>query len=75
VFNKGATITVNLQADDGVTTAPTCKAKSDTTGESANLRFVAAPAGPAAQTFPSIEFKESNATGGGSASCDAIAAI
>lgn len=75
VFNSGSTITVNVQADDGVLTAPTCKAKSGTTGESANLKFVAAPAGPPAQTFPSIEFKESNASGLGSASCDAIAAI
>ncbi len=75
IFNKGSTITANLQADDGVTTAPTCEGNSGTTGESANLRFVAAPAGPASQTYPSIEFTESNASGGGSASCDAIVAI
>lgn len=75
VFNARSTITVNLQADDGVTTAPTCEGKSGTTGESANLSFVAAPPGPAAQKYPSIEFKESNASGGGAARCDAIAAI
>lgn len=74
-FNSGSTISVNLQTDTGSTTAPTCKADSGTTGESANLSFVAAPSSPTKLTYPSIEFTESNASGGGTASCDAIAAI
>jgi hypothetical protein len=74
-FNSGSTIEVGLQTDTGNTTAPTCKADSGTTGESSNLSFVAAPSGPAEQTYPSILFTESNVSGGGTASCDAIPAI
>jgi hypothetical protein len=72
-FNSGSTITVNVQADDGVTSAPTCKADSGTTGESTNLYFTKAPSSPAEQTYPSIEFTES--TTAGTASCDALSAI
>jgi len=74
-FNSGSTITVSLQTDTGNTTAPTCEADSGTTGESANLSFVAAPASPTKLTYPSILFTESNASGGGTASCDAVPAI
>ncbi|HEY1428618.1 MAG TPA: hypothetical protein VGF18_03530, partial [Candidatus Tumulicola sp.] len=36
-FNSGAKITVNIQVDDGATTAPSCPAGSGTTGETNNL--------------------------------------
>jgi hypothetical protein len=75
VFNAGSTIEVGLQTDTGNTTAPSCVADSGTTGESANLSFVAAPTSPAEQQYPSILFTESNVSGGGTASCDAIPAI
>ncbi len=75
VFNSGSKITVSLQTDTGNTTAPACEANSGTTGESANLSFVSAPSSPTELTYPSILFTESNASGGGSASCDAVPAI
>jgi len=71
-FNSGSTIEVSLQTDTGNTTAPTCEADSGTTGESANLSFVSAPSSPAELAYPSILFTESNVSGGGSASCDAV---
>ncbi|MGA9944480.1 MAG: hypothetical protein WBE79_06465 [Candidatus Cybelea sp.] len=74
-FNKGATITVSLQTDTGLTTAPTCPANSGTTGESNNLKFVTAPANPPELQDPSIEFTMSNAAGGGKASCDQVQGI
>jgi hypothetical protein len=74
-FNKGATITVSLQTDTGLTTAPTCPANSGTTGESNNLNFKAAPSNPPELTYPSIEFTESNASGGGNPSCDTVQGI
>lgn len=70
-FNAGSTIEVSLAGDDGVTTAPTCPADSGTTGESNNLTFKTAPAGTD-QTYPSILFKMSNVSGGGSGSCKAL---
>jgi hypothetical protein len=70
-FNCGSTIEVQLEANDGVTSAPTCPADSGTTGESNNLTFKAAPSG-SDQTYPSILFKMSNVSGGGSGSCDAL---
>jgi len=73
-FNKGSTITVSIEADDGSTTAPDCKANSGTTGESNNLSFIAAPATPDMRRYPSIAFTESNAGGGGNPSCDSVAA-
>jgi hypothetical protein len=73
-FNKGSTITVSLQADTGLTTAPGCPANSGTTGESNNLSFVAAPSNPPELQYPSIEFTMSNATKG-SASCDTVQGI
>ncbi len=69
-FNKGSTITVSLQTDIGLTTAPDCPVNSGTTGESNNLKFVTAPANPPELQYPSIEFTMSNAGGGGSPSCD-----
>jgi hypothetical protein len=63
-----------LQTDTGNTSAPACDADSGTTGESSNLSFVTAPS-PTELTYPSILFKESNVSGGGTASCDAIPAI
>jgi hypothetical protein len=73
-FNAGSSVTVSLQTDTGNTSAPACDADSGTTGESSNLSFVAAPS-PTELTYPSILFKESNVSGGGTASCDAIPAI
>lgn len=70
-FNKGSTITVSLQADTGLTTAPVCPVNTGTTGESNNLSFVTAPADPPQLQYPSIEFTMSNA-GGGGPSCDAV---
>jgi hypothetical protein len=74
-FNKGSTITASLQTDTGLTTAPACPANSGTTGESNNLRFVAAPANPQELQYPSIEFTMSNAGSGGSPSCDKVQGI
>ena len=73
-FNKGSTITISLQTDTGLTTAPDCPANSGTTGESNNLSFVTAPANPPKLQYPSIEFKMSNA-GGGGPSCDEVQGI
>src|SRR5579863_2732751 len=72
-FNAGSTITISVQANDGVLTAPTCPANSGTTGETNNLSFKAAPTGPSELQYPSILFTESNVSGGGTASCDALA--
>jgi hypothetical protein len=69
-FNSGAKITVSLQADDGVTTKPTCPADSGTTGESNNLNFVKAPKKATKLQYPSIEFTMSSKSNG-KASCDA----
>jgi hypothetical protein len=70
-FNSGSKITVSLQADDGVTTKPTCPADTGTTGESNNLYFEKAPKKPAKLQYPSIEFTMSSQSGG-KASCDAV---
>jgi hypothetical protein len=72
-FNSGATITVSVETNDGATTKPDCPANSGTTGETNNLSFVAAPSNPPELEYPSILFTESNAGGGGSASCDKVA--
>lgn len=71
-FNKGSTITVNVQTDTGLASAPRCPANSGTTGEENNLRFVAAPANPPELQYPSIEFTMTNVAGGGNKSCDRI---
>jgi hypothetical protein len=71
-FNAGSTITVSLETDTGVRTAPKCPGNTGTTGESNSLSFVRAPLNPSDLPFPSILFTESNAQGGGSASCDRL---
>lgn len=71
-FNKGSTITISLQTDTGLRKAPSCPANSGTTGESNNLRFIAAPANPPELQFPSIEFTMTNANGGGKPACDEV---
>lgn len=71
-FNKGSTISVSLQTDTGLTTAPTCSANSGTTGESNNLKFVTAPASAPELEYPSIEFTMSNAGTADKASCDQV---
>lgn len=73
VFNSGSTITVSIEADTGASTTPVCRGNSGTTGESNSLSFIAAPPNPARRRYPSIQFTESNAGGGGSPSCDALA--
>jgi len=73
-FNSGSKITVDLQADDDLTTKPTCPANSGTTGESNNLFFVKAPLRPKKQQYPSIEFTMASASTG-TVSCDAVNAI
>ncbi|MFY9663091.1 MAG: hypothetical protein WAL67_07230 [Candidatus Cybelea sp.] len=72
VFNKGSTITVSLETKTGLRTAPACPAKSGTTGESNNLKFIAAPAKPPAAPYPSIAFTMTNADRGGKPSCDEV---
>ncbi len=74
VFNSGATITVSLEANTGTATKPDCRANSGTTGESNNLSFIAPPTNPARRRYPSIQFTESNAGGGGSPGCDELSA-
>jgi len=68
-FNKGSSLTVNIQVADGTTTAPTCAGPTNggTTGETNNLTLgkCTAKAGTAAKgttaaTNPSIQFTESN---------------
>jgi len=71
-FNGASTIEVSLQADDGVLTAPTCQA-GGYTAETNNLSLVAAPASAPELTYPSILYEESNVSGLGSPSCDAVA--
>jgi hypothetical protein len=68
-FNSGSNITVSVQTDIGVTTAPTCPADSGTTGESNNLFFVGAPKKAAKLQYPSIEFTMNSKTGS-KPSCD-----
>lgn len=70
-FNKGSSITVSLQTDTGITTAPACPANSGTTGESNNLNFVTAPANPPELEYPSIEFTMSSKSSS-SPSCDEV---
>jgi hypothetical protein len=72
-FNSGAKISVNIQAEDGVKTAPSCPANSGTTGETNNLFFIKAPKKVAAQQYPSIEFAMSSKAGK-TATCDVVAA-
>jgi len=57
VFNKGASITVEIALTDGSTAAPTCKADDGTTGETNNLTLGKCTA--SVGTTPSVEFTES----------------
>lgn len=68
-FTGKSKITITLQTDDGVTTAPTCPANSGTTGESNNLYFVRAPKKLASLPYPFIEFSMSSKSKG-IPSCD-----
>lgn len=74
-FNKGATITVSVEADTGSSLRPGCRGNSGSTGESNSLSFVAPPTNPQSKRYPSIVFTESNVAGGGSPSCEALPAI
>jgi hypothetical protein len=62
-FNAGAKISVNIQADDGVKSAPTCPANSGETAETNNLFFIPAPETIAKAQYPSIEFAMSSKRG------------
>jgi len=57
VFNRGTEITVNVAAQYGSTTAPTCESNSGTTAETNNLNAGLCTA--AGGTTPSIQFTES----------------
>jgi hypothetical protein len=57
VFNKGASITVNIALADGVTTAPVCQANAGTTGETNNLKL--GKCNVSAGALPSVKFTES----------------
>jgi hypothetical protein len=57
-FNSGSSITVNIAATDGSTTAPSCVADSGTTGESNNLNLGSCTA--SSGSTPSVKFVESN---------------
>jgi hypothetical protein len=75
VFNRGSKIAVRLEVDDGSTASPVCQNNAGTTGETNSLAFIAAPSNAPQQHYPSILFAESNTAGGGTASCDAVAAL
>jgi hypothetical protein len=57
-FNKGASITVNIEVVDGSSAAPTCAADSGTTGETNNLTLKSCSA--SGGSAPSIKFIESD---------------
>jgi hypothetical protein len=57
VFNKGTSITVEIQVTDGTTDAPTCEAHDGTTGETNNLDLHKCTATSGA--IPQISFIES----------------
>jgi hypothetical protein len=68
-FSGKSKITVSLQTDTGVTTAPACPADTGTTGESNNLYFLSAPKKAPELQYPSIEFTMGNKSKG-TPSCD-----
>lgn len=68
-FTGKTRITVSIQTDTGLTTAPSCPPNTGTTGESNNLFFVSAPKKPAKLEYPSIEFTMSSKSNG-TPSCD-----
>jgi hypothetical protein len=57
VFNTGSVITVNVAAQYGSTTKPTCAPGAGTTGETNNLNLL--PCSAAGGATPSIQFVES----------------
>jgi hypothetical protein len=57
VFNAGSVITVNVAAQYGSTTAPTCATGAGTTGETNNLNLL--PCSATGGTTPNIQFIES----------------
>ena len=57
IFNKGASITVNIALSDGSTKAPVCKPKDGTTGETNNLDL--GPCTASGGKVPSVQFTES----------------
>jgi hypothetical protein len=70
-FNPGATLIVRLETKSGATSAPSCTLAGSTTAESNNLSYVKTRKTTEAE-YPSILYKESNASGGGKASCRAV---
>jgi hypothetical protein len=70
-FNAGSTITVNIQADTGFKTKPTCPADSGTTGETNNLNFANAPAQHPKLQYPSVYFTMKSVSKG-KTSCDTV---
>jgi hypothetical protein len=75
IFNPGSTITVMIEAAGAGLAAPDCPANGGTTGESSAMSFVSAPKNPMKSKYPSVLFTESNVSGGGAASCDALSAL
>ena len=71
-FNKGTTITVNLEMRDGTLEAPVCHGDAGTTAESSNLTFITTPTSSPASAYPSIRFRESNDGRTGRPSCRAL---
>ena len=57
VFNTGSVVTVNVAAQYGSTTAPTCQSNDGTTGETNNLNLL--PCSATGGTTPSVQFVES----------------
>ena len=57
IFNTGSVITVNVAAQYGSTTAPTCPSGAGTTGETNNLNLL--PCTATGGATPSIQFVES----------------
>lgn len=58
-FNTGVSITVQIQVDNGTTTAPTCAKDAGTTAETNNLKLGKCK-GHTGSPYPYIEFTESN---------------
>jgi hypothetical protein len=58
-FNEGTSISPLLYIYDGSRSAPTCRAKAGTTGESNNLKLGKCTAGVANGHVPFIRFTES----------------
>jgi len=72
-FGTNSTITVKTVVHNGTKNAPTCSVEGFT-AETNNLTLVGTPS-IAIQPSPTIEFNESNASGGSAASCATAAGI